>query len=84
MKTVKELKELLASCADDDIVFMSSDEEGNTVSNWLDASTGILGTPYTFDGFDGKPIVLKDGEDYVGVDLTKDHGKRYGLLYPSV
>ena len=81
--TVKELKEILNGCADDDLVMISSDSEGNSVSPMMDAETGVIGEEYTFN-IEGQHIVLLEGQDFACFDFEKNKGKRYIKLYPTL
>ena len=81
--TVKELKELLNACTDEDLVFISSDSEGNNISPMMECSTGVIGTEYDYNN-EGNHIIIQEGEDFHYFNHIENKGKRYIVLYPTL
>lgn len=79
--TVLSLIDVLKKLPKDAYVFVASDSEQNEVSPLMDISVGELGKKIEFD--DGKFSFIA-GDDFHGVDLTLDKGRKYVILNPSL
>lgn len=79
--TVLSLINALQKLPKDAYVFVASDSEQNEVSPLLDISKGELGKKIEFD--DGKFSFIA-GDNFHGVDLTLDKGRKYVILNPSL
>ena len=81
--TVKELKELLNKYNEDAIIVCASDSEGNQVSPLMEYEDGILGESNRYS-IDGVAYTYTSGEDFLYIDLEKNKGKQYIVLYPTL
>jgi len=86
-RTVKELIGALKKLPQDAIVFVASDSEQNSVSPFMDISTGVLGQKVHMPAGD---FGLKEDFDYIDgdfftyVDKNLDYGKKYIIINPSL